>query len=122
MEARHIVVPLVSKIFSQINNNNSISKSKDYWKFGRVQSQNLCRIDSADFNELLFFRVPTLLKQMQIRTEDTNKAVNTCDNNNTKYLSNAPVEANDDKVNSVGGINVNGQTEKKKICMMCELL
>ena len=99
-----------------------MSKSKNCSKFGLVQSQNLCRIDSADFNELLFFRVPTLLKQMHRRTEDTNKADNTCDNNNTKYLSNAPVEANEDEVNSVGTINVKGQSEKKNICMMCKLL
>ena len=129
MEARHRVDqmeskhhPLVSKIFSQINNNSSILKSKDCWNIGPVQSKNLCRIDSADFNELLFFQVPTLLKQKYKSTEDSNKADNKFDNNNTKYLSNAPIEANDDKVISVGTRNGKGQTKKKNICMMCQLI
>jgi hypothetical protein len=120
IESKHH--PLVGKIFSQINKNSPISKSNDCSKIGPVQSLNLCRIDSVDFNELWFFRVPTLLKPKHGRKEDSNKSFTKCDNNNTKFFAKSPIEANDDIVINTGTGNVKGQTEKKNICMMCKLM
>ena len=84
MEVHHSVLQmkskhhsLVSEIFSQINKNSPVSKSQDSSKFGSVHEE--CKIDSADFDQLCFFRVPTLIKQR--RPEDSNKDYTKCENN-----------------------------------------
>ena len=90
---------MINKIFPQIN-----------------KSDKLDKLDNGEFDKILFFRVPTLLR---LRAKRTKCQTSVCENNNTRTLSGVDIE-------DIGTVNGSRhrtvQTEKKNVCKMCHIL